>query len=67
MGGEPTVVSLFSGCGGLDLFEAAGFRTSALVEVAPYATQTLRRNFEGARVIGPPDHCGDRPRPTPDD
>lgn len=68
MGSQPSVVSLFSGCGGLDLgFEAAGFQSSALVEIAPYATQTLRKHFVKAKVIGPPNHCGDIRRLSPDD
>lgn len=47
---RPSVVSLFSGGGGLDLgLELAGFATRAAVEIEPYACQTLRRNQE-ARV-----------------
>jgi DNA (cytosine-5)-methyltransferase 1 len=58
-GSGPTVVSLFSGCGGLDLgFEAAGFRTTTLVEIAAYASETLRRHFGEATVLGPPSHSG---------
>lgn len=60
MDSKPTVVSLFSGCGGLDLgFEAAGFRTVAMLEWADYATETLRRNFPTASIVGPPDYSGD--------
>lgn len=56
----PSVVSLFSGCGGLDLgFEAAGFRTAAMVELAPYAADSLRLHFKEAKVLGPPVHSGD--------
>jgi DNA (cytosine-5)-methyltransferase 1 len=41
----PTVVSLFSGGGGLDLgLELAGFETRAAVEWEPYACRTLRQN-----------------------
>jgi DNA (cytosine-5)-methyltransferase 1 len=55
-----TVLSLFSGCGGLDLgFEAAGFKTSAMVEIAPYAVQTLRKHFPESTVFGPPISSGD--------
>ena len=44
-GGKPTVVSLFSGGGGLDLgLELAGFESRAAVELEPYACQTLRAN-----------------------
>lgn len=54
------VVSLFSGCGGLDLgFEAAGFQSNTMLEWAPYATATLRENFPNAKVIGPPIYSGD--------
>lgn len=56
----PRVVSLFSGCGGLDLgLERAGFETTAMVEIAPFAAATLRGNFPTATVIGPPDATGD--------
>jgi DNA (cytosine-5)-methyltransferase 1 len=56
----PTTVSLFSGCGGLDLgFERAGFRTSEMVEISPYACETLRVNFPDAAVVGPPTALGD--------
>jgi len=56
----PTVVSLFSGCGGLDLgLERAGFLTTAMVEIMPFATATLRENFPSADVVGPPDRLGD--------
>lgn len=42
---RPTVVSLFSGGGGLDLgLEQAGFSTRAAVEIEPYACTTLRTN-----------------------
>lgn len=39
------VISLYSGAGGLDYgFEAAGFKTSACVEMDPTCVETLRRN-----------------------
>lgn len=43
--GRPTVLSLFSGAGGLDYgFEAAGFRTAAALEMDADACRTLRAN-----------------------
>ncbi len=42
---KPTVLSLYSGAGGLDHgFEAAGFRTAVAVEVDATCCETLRRN-----------------------
>jgi DNA (cytosine-5)-methyltransferase 1 len=43
----PTLISLFTGAGGLDIgLEAAGFRTLVATDVEPYAMETLRRNQE---------------------
>jgi DNA (cytosine-5)-methyltransferase 1 len=56
----PRVVSLFTGCGGLDLgFEAAGFRTITMVDISSFACKTLRQNFPRSEVVGPPYHTGD--------
>ncbi len=39
------IISLFTGAGGLDLgFEAAGFRTTACVEIDPTARKTIQKN-----------------------
>ena len=54
------LVSLFSGCGGLDLgFEEAGFTIKVAVEKEKWACETLRLNFRNTIVIGPPTHIGD--------
>jgi DNA (cytosine-5)-methyltransferase 1 len=43
--GKPTVISLYSGAGGLDYgFESAGFRTAVALEVNHDSCETLRRN-----------------------
>jgi len=49
---KPTVISLFSGGGGLDLgFEQAGFKTKVCVEIDKYCCATLRRNRRAWKVI----------------
>ena len=45
MSKKPTIISLYTGAGGLDYgFEAAGFRTSVAVELDHDCCETLRRN-----------------------
>lgn len=45
MGRKPTVISLYSGAGGLDYgFEAASFRTAVALEMDRDSCETLRRN-----------------------
>ena len=42
---QPTVISLYTGAGGLDYgFEAAGFRTAAAVEMDAQCCETVRQN-----------------------
>jgi DNA (cytosine-5)-methyltransferase 1 len=57
---ELTHLSLFAGCGGLDLgFEWAGFKTLCAVEIREYACDTMRKNHPQARIYGPPQYDGD--------
>ena len=54
------VVSLFSGCGGMDLgFEALGFEHRASFEISETFCNTLRLNRPNWQVFGPPSHSGD--------
>jgi DNA (cytosine-5)-methyltransferase 1 len=51
-GKRPTLISLFSGAGGLDYgLRKAGFDARLFVEICGQCCETLRRNFPGARVI----------------
>ena len=53
-------VSFFSGAGGLDIgFDYAGFNNIASVEINELFCKTLRLNYPGHLVIGPPDFSGD--------
>lgn len=50
--GVPTVISMFSGAGGLDLgFSMAGFRLLLSTDNDPYAEKTHRRNWSGVPFI----------------
>src|SRR4051812_33617826 len=52
----PTVLSLFTGAGGLDLgLEAAGFQTKLCVEIDEDARATLRRNRPQWKLATPGD------------
>ena len=54
------VVSLFSGCGGMDIgFEALGYEHRASFEISETFCNTLRLNRPHWRVFGPPLHSGD--------
>jgi DNA (cytosine-5)-methyltransferase 1 len=47
-----SVVSLFSGAGGLDLgFEAAGFRLLEAIDINAWCVQTLKKNRPNWKVI----------------
>jgi DNA (cytosine-5)-methyltransferase 1 len=51
--------SLFAGIGGFDLgFERAGFKTSWQVEIDPYCTKVLAKNFPEAERFGDIRECG---------
>lgn len=53
---KPTVLSAFTGAGGLDLgLEAAGFRTLACIEYDDLARRTLRANRPRWRLLEPGD------------
>lgn len=57
---KPTVVSLFSGAGGMDEgFKAAGFEVLASMDIEEWACDTLRLNNPGQTIIGPPNYSGD--------
>jgi DNA (cytosine-5)-methyltransferase 1 len=54
-----TMGSLFAGIGGFDLgFERAGFKTSWQVEIDPYCTKVLAKNFPEAERFGDIRECG---------
>ncbi len=52
VGGEPTLVDLFSGCGGISCgFEMAGFRTVLGVDIHSPSIASFRRNHPGAAAV----------------
>jgi len=57
---NPSVLSLFTGAGGMDLgFKAAGFHLLCAIEKEEWATTTLRKNHPELPVLGPPQHSGE--------
>lgn len=53
-------ISLFSGCGGLDMgFEAANFSVKFMADILKEAAETLRHNYPKTFVYGPPSNSGD--------
>lgn len=50
---KPTVISIYTGVGGLDFgFEAAGFRTAIAVEIDPICCRTIRQNRKWPAIEG---------------
>lgn len=50
---DPKAISLFSGCGGLDLgFSAAGFNIVGHVEIDPAAQNIYKANFPDSELLG---------------
>ena len=46
------VISLFSGCGGMDLgFHLAGFKSLVAVEENKTASTTFKKNIDGVEVL----------------
>lgn len=65
---KPTVLSFFTGAGGLDLgFRSSGFDVACSVELEQWACDTLRLNHPGTCVIGPPNHSGNVKKLTTED
>lgn len=56
----PSLVSVFTGCGGMDSgFAAVGAVPRVAVEKELWACDTLRRNHQDLAILGPPGHSGD--------
>jgi DNA (cytosine-5)-methyltransferase 1 len=64
----PSLVSVFTGCGGMDLgFSAAGAYPRVAVEKELWACDTLRLNHPNLSILGPPSHSGDIRKVTGED
>ena len=49
---RPVCISLFSGCGGLDLgVEAAGFRVAVATDAEPTCAETYKKNFNDVPFV----------------
>ena len=60
MGYMVNTLSLFTGCGGIDIgLERAGFNVVGCIEIEKYACDTVRLNHPNKVVIGPPNYLGD--------
>jgi DNA (cytosine-5)-methyltransferase 1 len=63
----PVVVSLFAGCGGLDLgFKQAGYEIAWANDFNPYAGATYKRNFGDHMHVGPIQEVDFSKLPKPD-
>lgn len=63
-----TLVSMFSGAGGIDEgFRNAGVSSLACMDIEEWACDTLRRNHDEAFIVGPPEFSGDIKKISPEE